>query len=148
MDELDIKFIERMNQIGATPLPRCSDRAVDLAQSALQQMRAAMMPQALTHMYKNISGGYLLGDAVIFGLEEIYRAEASYSLPGLLDINREISGYANMRGRTLLGRNSLFWLYFDAFGKYYMADNVNMNVLREYVDMSRAIEDCLIVGKL
>ena len=59
-----------------------------------------------------------------------------------------LSNIATIRGKTVFGRNDLFWFAFDAFGTCYMLDNLNLRVLKKYDDPYRAMLDCLIVGKI
>ena len=143
------EFLSELKSRGATLLPAVSDRAIELAQSALQQMRAAMMPLNLIDIYKNIAGGLITGDANIFGPEEAARPGRNYEIPSLVQVNREISGLPGARAKTIVGRNQMFWFAFDAFGSFYMLDILNLNTLREYkADPYRAILDCLAVGKI
>ena len=68
-------------------------------------------------------------------------------VPSILEINRDISGVPGTVGKTIFGRNDLFWFAFDAFGTCYMLDNLSLRVLRKYDDSYRAMTDCLIAGK-
>jgi hypothetical protein len=143
------EFVSELKNRDATLLPTASDRAIELARNSLQQMRAAMIPQALSDMYKNVAGGIISGDSHIFGAEDIVRPKRNYEIPGLVQINREVSGMPGTAGKTVFGRNQMFWFAFDAFGNFYMLDILNLNVLREYKsDAYRAILDCLAVGKI
>ncbi|MCL2331825.1 MAG: hypothetical protein FWC61_04790 [Proteobacteria bacterium] len=143
-----IEFLSEMKSRGAIMLPCASDRALELAQSALQQMRAAMMPMDLLDMYRHDAGGILLGDANIFGAQEQDRPAAMYAVPGIVQVNRELGGIGGMRGRCIFGRNALFWFGCDAFGNAYMLDNLTLAPLRKYEDIFRAMTDCLAVGKI
>ncbi|MCL2737372.1 MAG: hypothetical protein FWE17_00720 [Alphaproteobacteria bacterium] len=143
------EFISELEKRGAVLLPHASARALELAQNALQQMRAAMMPPVLSDIYKSIAGGMIAGDSNIFGTEDIARPGRNYEIPSLIQINREVSGLPGTAGRTIFGRNQMFWFAFDAFGNFYMLDILNLNALREYGgDAYRAILDCLAVGKI
>ena len=143
------EFIESIKSAGATFAPKASDRAIELAKHALQQMRAAMLPMPLIDLYKNFAGGITLGDAVIFGVEEIDKPGKSYEIPGIVKINRQISSLPEMRGKVVFGRNSLFWFGADVFGNFYMLDNLSLAPVRKYENMPyRAMRDCLIVGKI
>ena len=66
----------------------------------------------------------------------------------LLKINDDISVLGKTVGKTIFGRNDLFWFAFDAFGTFYMLDNLNLTPLRRYDDPYRAMTDCLISGKI
>ena len=143
------EFISELKKRGATMMPAASDGAITLARNALQQMRAAMIPLALSDIYKNIAGGIILGDANIFGIDEITRVKRNYEIPGIVQINREISGLPGTTGMTIFGRNQMFWFAFDALGNFYMLNVLNLNILREYRDDAyRAVLDCLAVGKI
>jgi len=143
------EFISELTSRGAVLLPTAPDYAIELARNALQQMRAAMIPQTLSDIYKNIAGGIILGDANIFAPENTARARRNYEIPSLVQINREISGLPGVTGKTVFGRNQMFWFAFDAFGNFYMLNILNLNILREYrADAYRAILDCLAVGKI
>ena len=149
------EFISELQSRGATLLPPSNTRALELAQNALQQMRAAMMPPAMIDIYLNTAGGMIMGDANIFGPDEIVRPVRNYEIPGLMQVNREIAGLPpgpripGARAKTIFGRNQMFWFAFDAFGEFYMLSILNLDVLREYkADPYRAILDCLAVGKI
>jgi len=142
------EFLSEMKSRGAIMLPTATDRSLELAQSALQQMRAAMLPMDLLDMYRHDAGGIILGDANIFGPVEQDRPAALYAVPGIVQINRDINGIASMRGRMIFGRNALFWFGCDAFGNAYMLDNLTLAPLRKYEDVFRAMTDCLAVGKI
>ncbi|MCL2017767.1 MAG: hypothetical protein FWG80_03290 [Alphaproteobacteria bacterium] len=143
------EFFLELKSRKVTLLSTASDRAIELSQNALQQMRAAMMPLSLIEIYRNISGGLISGDANIFGPEEVFRPARGYEIPGLIQINREILGMPGLQARTVFGRNQMFWFAFDAFGNFYMLDILNLNPLRKYEsDPYRAILDCLAVGKI
>jgi hypothetical protein len=59
-----------------------------------------------------------------------------------------MSGNKNLFGKTVFGRNDLFWFAFDTMGTCYMLDNLTLSILRKYDDPHRAIIDCLVVGKI
>lgn len=140
------EFITEIKSRGGMVFPVVSMRAIELTQSSLQQMRSAILPMQLIEFYQKFCGGIMLGDANIFGPEEINRP--LYSVPDITSINREISGIPAMRWKTLFGRNSLFWFAFDASGKIYMLDIINLSVAREYDDIFKAMKDCLVIGKI
>lgn len=125
------------------------DNEIAQTQNALQQMQAAIIPIILTDFYKNTAGGILLGDAQIFGMNEVKRDKTGiYYIPSVLQVNRDFSGFAHMRGKTIFGRNSLFWFAFDAFGKCFMLNNMTLAPMRQYDDIFKAMSDCLAVGKI
>ena len=140
------EFTSSMKSAGAVFAPTVSDRSLQLAQSALQQMRSAIMPAALLAFYRESAGGVLLEDAHIFGPEDIERGK--YSVPSLVKINRELAIIPSARGRTVFGRNGLFWFGFDAFGNFQMIDLISLAPMRKYDDCYKAMSDCLIVGKV
>jgi hypothetical protein len=57
-------------------------------------------------------------------------------------------GNKNLFGKTVFGRNDLFWFAFDAMGNCFMLDNLTLSQLRKYDNPYRAMLDCLIVGKI
>ena len=142
MDE----FLSSMQSNGAIMAPAVTDNLITLSNSGLQNIRAATLPPFIIDFYK-ISGGMVLGDAYIFGPEEINLIK-KFPVPSILQINREISDIAQMRGKTIFGRNDLFWFAFDTFGICFMLDNISLRTLRKYDDSWRAMTDCLIVGKM
>ncbi|MCL1902038.1 MAG: hypothetical protein FWG18_00230 [Alphaproteobacteria bacterium] len=144
------EFIAELTNRNALMLPTTSDRAIELARGSLQQMRAAMMSLELIDIYKNIAGGIIMGDANIFGPEKFDRANgANYEIPDIVQVNREIANVPAARGKTIVGRNQMFWFAFDAFGTFYMLDILNLNPLRKYESNPyRAIMDCLLVGRI
>ena len=66
----------------------------------------------------------------------------------ILKVNDDIAPLGKTVGKTIFGRNDLFWFAFDAFGTFYMLDNLTLTPLRRYDDAYRAITDCLISGKI
>jgi len=144
------EFLSSMKSAGAIMLPTALDTEIGTTQTSLQQIQAAVIPMAFIDFYKNVAGGIILGDAEIFGLVEFKRetAQAVYFIPSLLQVNREVSAFPQMRGKTMFGRNGLFWFAFDAFGNCFMLSNVNLAPMRKYEDIYKAISDCLAVGKI
>lgn len=119
---------------------------ISMANNNLQNIRAAMLPAFLQDFYTTCFG-ITLGPACIFGPTEIKQG-TKYPLPSIIKINQDMIGTKNLFGKTVFGRNDLFWFAFDAFGTCYMLDNLTLSVLRKYDDPYRAMLDCLIVGKL
>lgn len=143
-----LEFLSQIKSHGAILMPPATDRALVLAQNALQQMKSAMMPRAFIDLLHNDADGIILGDANIFGANEYDRPGAMYTIPGIVQVNREINGIPSMRGRTIFGRNGLFWFCFDAYGYCYMLDILTLNPMRKYEDPFRAMTDCLVVGRV
>ncbi len=141
-----LEFLSLMKSRGAKIFPRPDKNAVDIVNTTLQDMRAAMLPTFLKDLYNNCSG-ITLGSACIFGVTEINRG-IKYPLPSITEINKEICTNKNLYGKTVFGINDLFWFATDAFGNCFMLDNVNLSVLRKYEDPYRAMTDCLIIGKI
>jgi len=140
------EFLSLLKSNGAIIAPATEERLVKIASGGLQQIRAAMLPQFIIDLYKD-TGGIILGDAYIFGPDE-NKTTTKFPVPNIVQINSEISYLPHMRGKTVFGRNDLFWFAFDAFGTCFMLDNLTLNLLRKYDDPWRAMLDCLIVGKL
>lgn len=139
-------FLSQMKSAGAVFAPAVSDRSLVLTQGALQQMRAAVLPAALLAFYRESAGGVMLGDAQIFGPEDITRG--AMVVPSIVKINRELSIISSLRGRTVFGRNSLFWFAFDAFGNFQMLDLISAAPLRKYDNCYKVMTDCLVVGRV
>ncbi|MDL2295974.1 hypothetical protein LJC18_04175 [Lachnospiraceae bacterium OttesenSCG-928-E19] len=140
------EFLSSIKSNGATFAPPSPDNLLSLTTSALQNLRAAMLPEFIIELYK-ITGGIVLGDGYIFGPAE-NKTMHKYPVPTIVQINTEIAHVESMRGKTVFGRNDLFWFAFDAFGTCYMLDNLTLRPVRKYDDPWRALTDCLIVGKL
>jgi hypothetical protein len=140
------EFISQMKNAGAIFAPAVSDRSLELVQGALQQMRAAVMPSAMIEFYREAAGGIILGDAHIFGPEDFSRG--AYSVPSIVKTNRELAIIPALRGKTVFGRNGLFWFSFDAFGNFQMLDLLSAAPLRKYTDCYKVMTDCLIVGRI
>ena len=140
------EFLSSIKSRGAKIFSRPDKNTIDIVNTSLQDMRAAMMPTFLHELYTNCSA-ITFGSACIFGVTEINRG-IKYPLPAITDINKEICTNKNLYGKTVFGRNDLFWFATDAFGNCFMLDNVNLSVLRKYDDPYRAMMDCLIIGKI
>ena len=139
-------FLSSMKSYGALFAPAASAQSITLTNTSLQHIRAAMLPQFMIDFYSHC-GGINLGNGYIFGPNEISRGQ-KYPIPNILQINTDLSGLPYLRGKTVFGRNDLFWFAFVAFGSCFMLDNLNLNILRKYDDPYRAMTDCLIAGKL
>ena len=140
------EFLSSMTQRDAIIAPPATEREITLANTILQQIRAAILPKSLIDFYLEC-GGINLGSGYIFGPNEISRG-AKYPIPSLAQANRNLSGISHLRGKTVFGRNDLFWFAFDTFGKFLMLDNITLKTLRTYQDVYQAMSDCLIAGKL
>ncbi|MDR0803467.1 MAG: hypothetical protein LBO08_00035 [Rickettsiales bacterium] len=144
------EFLNELNGWKIPLLPVCSFRSLELAQSALQQMKAAILPAAYLDLLQTVSGGLVIGDAVLFNADKIIRQTGGgQEIPGIIEINRELAGLPGMGGKTLIGRNGLFWFTADSFGNCYMLDIITLSVMRKYEnDFYGAVRDCLAVGRV
>jgi len=140
------EFISLIKSRGATIVPAAPGTTITIANASLQEMRAAMIPAFLSDLY-NSCCGITLGSACIFGPAPVDRG-IKYPLPSIMEINRDVIGNKNLFGKTVFGRNDLFWFATDALGKCYMLDNLTLSVLRTYDDAYQAMTDCLIIGKI
>ena len=140
------EFLSAIKSRGATVYAPAQQNQIHLLNGALQQRRYAMLPNILCELYA-ITGAICMDTGYIFGPNEIKRKK-TYPIPSLLKINDDISTTGKILGKTIFGRNDLFWFAFDAFGTFYMLDNLNLTPLRRYDDPFRAMTDCLIAGKI
>ena len=139
------EFLSSLKSRGAVIYPAISKRDIELANSALQSRRCAMFPAIFADLYKHASA-INLGNGYIFPATEISRG-IHFPIPSIVDININLPNIPAIRGKTVFGRNDLFWFAFDAFGTFYMLENLTLRVLRKYDDPYRAMADCLIAGK-
>ena len=140
------EFLSLMKSRGAIIYGTGDLASINIANTQLQNMRAAMLPAFFQDFYTT-SFGITLGSACIFGPMEIKRGN-KYPLPSITKINQDMIGNKNLFGKTIFGRNDLFLFAFDAMGNCFMLDNLTLSVLRKYDDPYRAMIDCLIVGKI
>ena len=140
------EFLSLMQSRGANIISTNPDNKIATANIRLQEIRASMLPAFLSDLYTSCSA-ITLGSACIFGINEIKRGNI-YPLPSIVKINKDMFGNKNLFGKTIFGRNDLFWFATDAFGNCFMLDNLTLSVLRKYDDPYRAMIDCLIVGKI
>ena len=131
---------------GALIFPPLGNIDINAINANLQDAQAAILPAFLIDLYKNCSG-ITLGSGCIFGIKEIDRG-IKYPLPSIVEINKDLKGTKALFGKTVFGRNDLFWFAFDTMGNCFMLDNLTLAVLRKYEDPHKAIIDCLIVGKI
>ena len=140
------EFITLIKSRDATVFAPQDANAITIANATLQEIRAAMLPTFLIDFYR-FAFGATLGSACIFGPTEINRG-IKYPLPSIATVNSDVSGNKNLFGKTVFGRNDLFWFATDALGKCFMLDNLTLSVLKTYDDPYRAMQDCLMVGKI
>ena len=140
------EFLSLIKSRGATVFPPNTATEINVANTNLQNMRAAMLQPFMMDLYSHCSG-ITLGAACIFGAKEIQRG-IKYPLPSIEKINHDMMGNKNLFGKTIFGRNDLFWFAFDVNGNCFMLDNLTLSVLKKYDDPYRAMIDCLIVGKI
>ena len=140
------EFLSLMKSKNAKFFDSVSDSDISFANTNLQEMRIAMFPTFLRDLYTKCSA-ITLGTACIFGPQQIQRG-IKYPLPSITQINKDLIGNKNLAGKTVFGRNDLFFFAFDAFGNCFMLDNLTLSVLRKYDDPYRAMTDCLIIGKI
>ena len=140
------EFLNAIKTKGAFIWGPSNIRAIEYANSLLQQKKCAILPNSLISLYTK-TAGINLGSGYIFGPSELPNGK-NFPIPSIIEINDEIRNIPALRDKTLFGRNDLFWFAFDAFGKYYMINNTNGTILRQYDDTYRALYDCLVGGKL
>ena len=140
------EFVSLMKSRGAVLHGPAAAREVDLANTGLRIRRCAMMPAAIRELYA-IAGGIEMGAGYIFGPTDIDRGR-EYPVPSIVRINDEIAATGqNTDGKTIFGRNDLFFFAFDAFGVFYMLDNLSLRPMKKYDDAWRAMSDCLVGGR-
>ncbi len=138
-------FIQDMQNRGANFAPAGAPGQVSITNINLQKIRAAMLPSFMTELYKQCNG-INLGTGYIFGLAE-FGLPGKHPTPSIIQINQDLTNIPVLRGKTIFGRNDLFWFAFDAFGNCFMLDNINLKVLRKYDNPYQAMSDCLLGGK-
>ena len=139
------EFISAITQRGAQTTAPATEQQITLLNAALRQNRFAMLPRAMIDLYA-ITGSLNLDTGYIFGPIEIMR-NGVFPIPDILTINNDIALLGKTNGMTIFGRNDLFWFAFNAFGQFFMLDNLTLKPLRKYDDPYRAMIDCLIAGK-
>ena len=140
------EFLAHIKSRGAQFSPAITPSQIGLTNTALQQRRRAMLPAFMSELYTK-TGGIILGNGCIFGPNEIPQG-LRFPIPSITKVNEDISSISQTIGKTIFGRNDLFWFAFDAFGVCYMLDNLTLSPLRKYDDPYRALTDCLIAGKI
>ena len=141
-----LEFLSFIKTKNANIYAPADNNTINTANMNLQQIHAAMLPVFLQDLYKH-SNGINLGSSYIFGPQKTDRG-MKYYIPSIFDINKEISGNSKLFGKTVFGKNDLFWFATDAIGNCFMLDNLTLSVLRKYDDPYRAMIDCLIIGKI
>ncbi len=141
------EFLVFVKSRSARIAPPCVPGQTTIANTYLQHMRAAMLPSYITELY-TLTGGINIGTGYIFGPSDVKYTPNGYPVPSIVKVNQDIASIATMRGKTVFGRNDLFWFAFDAFGACYMLDNLSLRPLRKYDDPFRAMTDCLAAGKI
>ncbi len=139
-------FLSAMQSRGAIISAPCNAQQCQITNAVLQQMRCAMLPAFMMELYTKCNT-INLGNGYIFGPMETSRG-TRFPIPSIISINQDISAMGRTVGKTIFGRNDLFWFAFDAFGVCYMLDNLTLTPLRKYDDPFRAMADCLIAGKM
>lgn len=140
------EFLSAIKSRGAIFAPPATINQITFTNTTLQQRRHAMLPQTFIDLFTT-TGGINLGNGYIFGPNEIAR-NGLYPIPSIVQVNDDIAPYGKTTGKTIFGRNDLFYFAFDVFGTCYLLDNLTLNPLRRYDDMYRALTDCLIAGKI
>lgn len=140
------EFLSHIKSRGAYIYGPVAQNQITITNTVLQQRRRAMLPTFMTELYAK-TGGIILGNGYIFGPNEISQG-LRFPVPTIIKINDDVSGVPQTVGKTIFGRNDLFWFAFDAFGVCYMLDNLTLSPLRRYDDPHRALIDCLIAGKI
>ena len=140
-----VEFISSMRDRGAIVYDAPMPRDIELCNISLQTRRCAMLPAIIKELYTH-SGGLNMDSGYIFGPNAIART-ATYPIPGIVTVNDDMSNIAAARGKTIFGRNDLFLFAFDAFGVFYMLENLTLRILKKYDDGWQAMTDCLMGGR-
>lgn len=140
------EFLTKLSERNVIFAPAATGGQINLTNINLQQIRAAMLPNYMINLYQKY-GGMKLGTGYIFGPNKFTRS-SKYPTPSIFQINSELTNISHLRGKTIFGRNDLFWFAFDSFGTCVMLDNLRLGILRKYDDQYRAMLDCLMGGKI
>ena len=140
------EFLSHIKSRAAILAAPINPNQIALTNTSLQQRRRAMLPVFMSELYTK-TGGIILGSGCIFGPKEIPQG-LRFPIPSIIQVNDDISNLPQTIGKTIFGRNDLFWFAFDAFGVCYMLDNLSLSPLRKYDAPYRALTDCLIAGKI
>ncbi|MBO4480059.1 MAG: hypothetical protein J5742_00340 [Alphaproteobacteria bacterium] len=139
-------FLTKIKERNVTCALAATPGQINLVNLNLQKIRAAMLPSYMISIYQKY-GGMKLGSGYIFGPTE-FASSSKYPTPNIFQINSDLTNIPSIRGKTIFGRNDLFWFAFDSFGTCFMLDNLGLSILRQYDDPYRAILDCLMGGKI
>lgn len=138
------EFISSIKSKGALMWGPASIRSIGFANTNLQMRKCAMLPAFMIDLYET-TAGINLGTGYIFGPSELPNKN-NFPIPDIVQINEDVRHLS--MGKTIFGRNDLFWFAFDAFGTCYMLDNLTLKPLRKYDDAFKALYDCLMGGKI
>ncbi len=136
------EFLSSIKSRGANIAPMAAPNKISMANALLQQNNCAMLPEFMQQLYSQ-TGGINLGSGYIFGPDDTSYS-SRHSAPSIAKINQDTP----IHGKTIFGRNDLFWFAFDIFGTCYMLDNLTLKPLRKYDDPFKALTDCLIAGMI
>ncbi|MCL2629175.1 MAG: hypothetical protein FWD33_00545 [Alphaproteobacteria bacterium] len=114
-------------------------------QAALQGMGKLMMPAGLVEFFQNF-GAVVLGDAEIFA--PMPAAIGKMRTRTIIEVNGDMSASTPIGGKTVFGRNQLFWLVVGDDFKFHLLDLYTMRPAKAYDDVNLAVRDCLLVGAL
>ena len=140
-----LEFLSLIQNKNAKIMRPAHQNQISLVNAALRQRHYAVLPKQMLELYARV-GAINLGNGYIFGVNETNRGTL-YPIPSILQVNDDISTYGKTLGKTIFGRNDLFWFAFDAFGNFYMLDNLTLTPLKKYDDAYKCMFDCLIAGK-
>lgn len=140
------EFFTKLHDRNVIFAPPATIGQINLTNLNLQKIRAAMLPNYMVNIYQQ-SGSLRLGAGYIFGPNE-FKRPPKYPTPNIFQINSELTNILHLRGKTIFGRNDLFWFAFDSFGTCFLLDNLNLGILRQYENPYRAIFDCLLGGRM
>ena len=140
------EFLTTIKSKGAFIWGPSNTRAIEYANSSLQQKKCAMLPNFMISLYTQ-TAGINMGSGYVFGPSELPNGK-NFPIPSIIEINKEIRNIPALKNKTLFARNDLFWFAFDAFGNTFMLSNTTGKPLRQYDNPYRALYDCLMGGKL
>lgn len=140
------QLLESLKKHGAVFAPGISAGQITVLNMNLQKIRAAILPAEFIKFYQ-VCGGIKLGSGYIFGPNE-FKTGRAHPIPNMLQINQDLTNIPRLRGKTVFGRNDLFWFAFDTTGTCTLLDNLGLQPLRKYNDTYRAIYECLAGGKI
>lgn len=139
-------FLSNIKMRGAVFAPPIQMQQITLTNASLQRNHFAILPDFLIQLYST-TGGLNIGSAYIFGPTDI-TYNPPFVIPSITKVNFDIGPLGKTVGKTIFGRNDLFWFAYNAFGTCYMLDNLTLKPVKKYTDPYKSISDCLIAGKL